>query len=896
MAIVLLAILLWTICLSLFARVLAIGLRDNPPGRASCAAWCVLLVLAAVLLFRPHEDLFGGQDQGAYANAAAAYAAHKQVSFPDPLLSEVGPATRPIFYYGTERWFRGIADSKTGCLRVEHGAQTRLAPWFQPAYSLLMGSVSWLLPSKAMLYVSPLFGILTGLTLAVLAGMLLPRGGISMAAFLLYILNPNTLWHARSVRPEMAAGFLVIGAWVLLIDAWRQRSKHEMADLVIAAAAMCLAVMTHIVALLAAILVALWAVVMMGRGFTKLITFLYVGLIGAVIFLWQNIVIADGYGIGRLAAPWISHAFPILAVIVVGIAGLAVIAQRRTARTMVTDPAPGPRRSWADHLPALMLVLGLGAVFILIGTGRIAAGQGVPLPGPLGRNAGITDVRAIVAVVSPWIALLALLGYAVLLLRPSATRKERWAVALTLLPSMLLLDTMHYLMYYSRRAQTFFIPMIVLSLAALLALIPERRGSRTHFATFAVITLLLAGSGLQGRLHLLTGVEVANFVRFATPYANEIRKSEGILLCDYSRIAAPFNYYFGIPTLSIDGNRQVNYQPAERAWHRIMRNRPGTPAYYMTLAQVPTSDRFRFEPVREETFVYDELLGRSSVPEGFRKREIRLALYRMRTAADSGREFHAADFPLEVPLGRGGMGLRGYGPTRSKRWLAKGVASEPGQQITVNLPSPATAVESEFIQAFVRVSTTESDLPAVSLGTQEVPSPRWTRLNQEWAVLHIEAPRVETDRRITFSTRSAFLLSDLHLLDGQRVEVINLREHASQPRSHSPISMDGRWTYPVSQTLTPNGGRSGALVLVYARPGAQGQTISFGCSETIRRTVYDNVEHRWQWFAYSTGPVFPGRDRAWLQIETTPPYEPDSTGWPDRLGLLVGRIFVMTAP
>ncbi|MDA0323781.1 MAG: hypothetical protein O2923_13865 [Verrucomicrobia bacterium] len=897
MAIVLLAILLWTICLSLLARVLAIGFRDHVAGAASRALWCLLLAGAAVILFRPHEDIFGGQDQGAYANAAAAYASHKSTSFPDPLLSEVDASERSAFYYGAQRWFHGIADSKTGCLRVvDRGAEVELAPWFQPSYSLLMGAVSWMLPSRAMLYVSPLFGILTGLALAVLAGALLPRRGIPAAAFLLYIMNPNTLWHARSVRPEMAAGFLVIGAWVILIDVWRRRSKHEMADLIISAAAMSLAVMTHIVALFAVGPVVIWALVLMVRGFPKFIAFLYVSLIGAVVFLWQNIVVADGYRIGRVAARWIRHELLVLGVLVVGIACLAIVAQRRARRTDTPEASTARKPAWSHHLPALFLVLTLSAIFVAISSGWIAHGQPIALPGALKDTARITDIPAIVSVVSPWIALAALLGYAVLLLRPGPTRPERWAVALTLLPSMLLLDSMHYLMYYSRRAQTFFIPMIVLSLAALLALIPDRKKSRGCSAAFVLITLLIAGGGLAGRLHLLTGVEVAGLVRFAKPFAEEIRSHNGILLCDYSRLAAPFNYIFGIPTLSIDGDTQKSYQPAERAWDRIMRNRPDTPAYFMTLAQAPLSDRFRFEPVLKRTFVYKELLGRPSLPHGFRPREFDLALYRMRLAQGSGREFDAADFPLEVPIGAGGMGLRGYGPGRSKRWYVKGVACDPGQEITVKLTPRSAESEQEFIQAFVRVASAETELPAIRFGTQAAPSPRWTRLDSEWAVLLIEAPQTETQRAITLSGRSAFSLTDLHVLNGQQVDTIDLREHASQPRSHQKIAIEGRWADPISQILAPNGGQTGALVLVYARPGMEGQTLSFSCSETDLRTTYPDTEYRWQWFAYSTGAVFPKRDRAWIEIRTDPAFEPNRRGWPDPLGLLVGRIFVIPPP
>jgi len=152
---------LWVFSLVVLFRTVRGGLRTS--GFTRCRAALALLpaLAAALLLFRPHEDLLGGQDQGAYVNAAATYSRTQALSYRDPLLSLVPPPVRPDFFYGDDLF----PDTKDMCLWVENVEQALIGTWFQPAYPVLMSVVASLGSGFGMLYVSPLFALFTALAL-----------------------------------------------------------------------------------------------------------------------------------------------------------------------------------------------------------------------------------------------------------------------------------------------------------------------------------------------------------------------------------------------------------------------------------------------------------------------------------------------------------------------------------------------------------------------------------------------------------------------------------------------------------------------------------------------------------------------------------------------------------
>ncbi len=208
MQVVLCGVFLWLIA-GLAAWRLARRLPPCGRGRAGAWVWASMVVLAAVLMFRPHEDIFGGEDPGAYLNSGAAYGRQGRFFFTDDLLSLVRPDLRPLFYFG----HAGYGPTKDACLWVCNEDLALVGPHFQPAYPLLIAAAVRLAGTPdAALYVVPFFAMLAALALAVLAGRLLtPRPWCGLAAFWLFLLNPLTAWHGRAPRPEIIAACMLFG-------------------------------------------------------------------------------------------------------------------------------------------------------------------------------------------------------------------------------------------------------------------------------------------------------------------------------------------------------------------------------------------------------------------------------------------------------------------------------------------------------------------------------------------------------------------------------------------------------------------------------------------------------------------------------------------------------------
>ena len=86
MSILLLSALLWVLVSTAVAAVLASSRTVWGGDRRRGLQWASLAFIAALLLFRPHEDILGGQDPGVYVNNAHAFARQDSLFFTDPML------------------------------------------------------------------------------------------------------------------------------------------------------------------------------------------------------------------------------------------------------------------------------------------------------------------------------------------------------------------------------------------------------------------------------------------------------------------------------------------------------------------------------------------------------------------------------------------------------------------------------------------------------------------------------------------------------------------------------------------------------------------------------------------------------------------------------------------
>jgi hypothetical protein len=188
--------------------------RDRRMARLQQGALAALILLAAVLFSRPSEMLRGALDSGAYINAGVAMARSGSILQHDTLMRELNSDTgevrelmvglnpdryvlrnlrMPAFY---------VLDKKAALVLPQH---YNLYPaWIALGYSLfgIWGA----------LYMTPLLALL-----AVLAFYYFARRTIgdwpALAALLLLILCPVTIWFARYPVSEVITGLLAFGAF-----------------------------------------------------------------------------------------------------------------------------------------------------------------------------------------------------------------------------------------------------------------------------------------------------------------------------------------------------------------------------------------------------------------------------------------------------------------------------------------------------------------------------------------------------------------------------------------------------------------------------------------------------------------------------------------------------------
>jgi hypothetical protein len=249
---------------------------------------------------------------------------------------------------------------------------------------------------------------------------------------------------------------------------------------------------------------------------------------------------------------------------------------------------------------------------------------------------------------------------------------------MVLFPAIMLTGNIYDFMM-TRYLMVAFIPVATLLLTALVAfLLPSRAGIWPAILLSAILCVV----AINKRSHLITTVEHKGFWRFLRPYAEVIKTHKGILLCEYSRIAAPLEHFFGIPTLGLDNERRDNYAEAEKAWANIMRSLPDRPAFFATPYHVPLSQHFSFEPIHHDSFQDCRLeQARQSLPTRVGKSELTLHLYRLKLRSPSQEEVVS---PAIIKPDAGNMGLRYFANMRNEPFPGQAAGTRGA---IINLPA-----------------------------------------------------------------------------------------------------------------------------------------------------------------------------------------------------------------
>lgn len=790
MSILVIGSLMWAVVLLLAAR---LARAARPEGGASPArriVWCALLAGAAVVLLRPHEDILGGQDTGAYANAAAIVGRLHALSYDDPMLAQLKPASREPFVI--RKWY----DSKYHLLWLPDSESPTMAPWFQPAFSILAGTVAWPLGPKAILFVTPLFALLTGLALAALARRMLDHPWAAEIAFWFYTTLPLVVWHARFTRPEIVASALLFGGAALLADAARSPRWTRTPDILLGSVALCAAPFFHMLSSASVLAAALVVIVLMLRGRDDFAVFPFAGAALLGIFLFQTYHITDTYSLRRLLAPLAPHGALLLSLVALApfiLYALSAAAARRRART--PDLAPEADERFARRLCAAAAVI-VPAAFVAV---YVVAFRTDPEQLKKGALAYVhrTDLRAAAGMLSPAIAVLALIGTTLLALPRAGRPATRVAFLALAVPASLTIGNM-YDFFMTRYMTPALLPLAAVGLAALVARIRADRRAGAIATVLAVIAI--NGLALHGRLRLVTVREYKGLTDYVERIAKPLKEKNAMVLFEYPRIAAPFDLFFGLDVLPLGNDRTLNYWRAERLWAKLMQRNPDRPAYFITpFDRFPAFGSFRFTPVGDYAFEGPRVISRRwGLPRETGAWGCRLRVYRM-TPRDAPGEPQPLPLPLHIGFGDGNTGLRGFRlPEIKGNITAKGLELRPGEDVLIPTADAARERGAELWLIALHAPGDGGELRVIREGAPEPVTQ--TRLADDW---HLARIPVRDNTPVTIESAGRILLVSIHIVSPTRIkQVLDGWESATASEWKVP-AFSVRWAAQNAHVILP---------------------------------------------------------------------------------------------
>lgn len=868
----------WLLALGALYRILRIG---REAGRSRWLEIGLLVVLGILLLFHPHEDIFGGEDPGSYINSSLSYNRQKQFVYVDELLSKVSLETRPIFYYGHS----GYGATKDACLWIRNADLAMVGTHFQPAYPLMMATVARLGQESLVLFVVPLFAIFTGLALRALALLTIPHRRAGLIAFLLYILIPLTVWHGRCARPEIIAGFMFFGGLALTLQAWQDRPWKNTLDLLLGAACIGAAPFFHITAWLLVIPAVLAVVIVILAGRDDFLLYLIVAWLALGAFYMQTKYLTDYYTVKRFLDPVMTRPMMVVAAFILLTAlSLLVKRGRRSQGNFGTPSSSSVSLLWS-LIFAIVLIAFLATIIFF----RQIYGDLPVLGRPLKHYLYLTDFRVFANMLSLPVMLIILAGMIVWLTGRDNGRGIRVILVMVLFPAVMLTGNIHDFMM-TRYLVMAFVPMAALFMTALISvLLPPQAG----LLRVLFLTAILCSIGISKRSHLITTTEHRGLVRFLRPYAEVIKANKGILLCEYSRIAAPLEHFFGVPTLGLDNERQDDYAKAEQAWAEIMRSLPERPAYFATPYHVPVSALFSFEPVFSDTF-HDCRLeqARQNLPTKVGKSELPLRLFKMQLRKPQPLARDSTDSVVILDFDAGNMGLRHFANMRS----------EPLSLPTVELPADTPCelplpysldLNADLLLFFLSDEAVFTPPAITSSVPNEVLNVEFVKLGEKWRLARINGFKNKIPASIIIKPSvNLFLAETCVFSDGHSARFkIKQLPPAAQNRY-----IKARWARAQAETLLPVPRRRPALLLILLKapdPEAAGcislQLIWKGKELGAPREIQSG---QWQWQIWQLPPAASGStdDVGWLGLQTDPAWNPGKPNFPDDLGVLISQI------
>ena len=585
----------------------------------------ILVVVCAVLYFRPHEYIFGGWDPSTYVATGASIEATGGILYRDEAFAALPPDVQRALVH-----HRQGLDQRFPGLLVADGERGLITPQFHHLYPTWLAVFRSWGGDRAMLYVSPLFGVLSVLTLLAICRRFLPMGAAFAAAVLL-ALNLTQIWQARFSTAEITAQLCILTMLYLLLLYFESGS---IAAALLAALALDMAVQARYDSLL---LVPLLALLVYARNLTRWQRRDWVLVAGGAAAMAHVVLhstfISFLYRPGldlftRYPAFWAALAGGVLAVLVV-----AFVAFRR----------------WPDALSRLCTgrAVRIAAIVLIIVAAFFAYTVRPDLSG--GDEQDRQNFVALGSFMTPLGLTLAAAGACLLVWRARTSGELALLVVGIVLIAVYVraAHIEHFYMWRARRFVPIVVPMLCLFAAYGLSVLAVPL-ARWRSAACGVIAMALVAVPMAKHWSLVTTRDNHGALDFVARVARDL-DPDAVYICNGYWLAMPLRMLYGFETYAVSDPTPAKCRAAldfakrtlpQMMWYRCLApfpegEYPGRAVYFIDQDRPHIFPWLACMPVEggRHVFVSERLERRAGLPQSSERVEFQAVVNALRQAA-----------------------------------------------------------------------------------------------------------------------------------------------------------------------------------------------------------------------------------------------------------------------
>lgn len=835
--------------------------RRVAPGWKTTSLLVMTGLGTALFLFRPDEELEAGEDAAAYYHAARWFVQTGDFHISDPALVTLPPEQRKLFRHGDP----GFMITKDHTLWADN--LDRMDPvksFFFPAYSLYLALPIWLGIPYAAFWLNSLLAAACGMLVSVLAIRITGRSWAGWGTYVLFLLHPAVAWHARCLRAEWGASFLVLAALLMWLEAVEGSERPRLTTGMLAGFSLLGGMLFHVTAIYVVLPAMVFSLFLSQR--TPFWWGWWIGTAAGIgVFLLQTLYITDPYFLRAVIADPSRRWFPLA---VMG--GLAVVSIG--ARWGLKKFHPG---AWS--MPVTGGVLWGMYLLWLLYSAVFRDGHGTlpGLPEWTAAYISLTDVTGAVRMTS-WlgtIAALAGLGWMVL-----RSNTGRW-VFLWLAPASLTIGWMVNYMFETRRLVTFLVPLWVLGMSAgvtwvsvnLGRILPGKKSGRM---VAGVLVLGVAGVMIMPRADLYRTWNRKGMFGFYRELSAQIETESDFLFGEYTQTSVPVERFTGLPLLPVswDYRNEAEYGRIEAVFNHLVKEHPER--RHVLLAPFPGAvvPGMYAEPLAQKTLRTPELnRARNRVPQGSAERVRELFAKRIRPDAAPTPAVYRREFPGTR------LGINGASTTMRNRTMRF-----RGWRLTESsrLELPRTTGRSVMFLLHPSGRPERISLPGAE-AVEVIPC------GEVWTMVMYRAtsqPQLEVEHETGVYVVQIFEEKESRVvpvpLPGESEEVLLTGQQT-------------QWLLDTSHLALPLP-QGTSWVWMLAKTGRNDDTsVTVDMRQKGRRLGETVLTAEWSWRGFPVKDATADGRARWVRIDTTPSYDPGLENYSDRLGVLLRMLLVV---